>query len=403
MTSRRSLVALTLGLGTVMAVGTFLGFAFGVLAPFLVDDLGLSAVAVGLLPSVMYAVAAVVAGRVGLVVDRVGTARSLRSVPLLVAAAALLAAAAPGYAVVLAAALFAGLPLAATNPTTNRVVSAALPAGSRGPVMGWKQAGVAGGSVAAGVGLPPLAAAIGWRAALLVAAGCCLLVAVALRAVRLPTTAGVAASATPAAGEAKVIDLDLFAVLMGMANGAVATYLVLFAVVELAFSPQRAGVAAALMGAVSVAARVAWAWSADRTGRPVMSLAALALVAVSGGVVAVTAAVSGATAALWPAAVLLGASATAWPGLLMLAAVDRVPLARAGQVSGRLTRSFYAGYVAGPIGFGLLVDHVAGGFRAGWVGVVVAAAAAGLALTTGTGRRSHRHHRAVRPRIDGAD
>ena len=386
----RPVTGLTLGLGAVMAAGTFLGFAFGGLAPFLVADLQLSAVAVGLLPSIMYAAGALAADRVGGVVDRVGPARALTAVPVLVGVVAVMLAAAPRYPVVLLAALLAGVPLAATNPTTNRVVSIALPPGSRGAVMGWKQAGVAGGSVIAGSTLPALATAVGWRAALLVTAGACLILALLLRAtLTVPASEGDIRPTGEARGETtQLVDLGLFAALMGAANGAVATYLVLFAVTELGFPPARAGLAAALMGAVSVAARVVWAWSADRSGRPVLSLSALSLVAVVGSAVTAAAAATGSAGMLWAAAVLLGASATAWPGLLMLAAVDRATASEVGRVSGRMTRSFYAGYVVGPVVFGFAVDHGPLGFLGAWVGVLVAAGAAGLTLAVGPrGRR----------------
>ena len=73
---------------------------------------------------------------------------------------------APAYPVMLLAAGLAGLALATGNPVTNKLVAVHLPPGSRGLVMGGKQAGVQVGAFLAGALLAPLAAQAGWRAAL---------------------------------------------------------------------------------------------------------------------------------------------------------------------------------------------------------------------------------------------
>jgi MFS family permease len=347
----------------------------------------------------MYAAGALIASRTGLLVDRLGAVRTLRLLPLAVAACAALVAAAPTYIAVLAAAVLAGGPLAATNPATNRVVSATFPPGRRGVVMGWKQAGVAVGAAIAGAALPTLASAIGWRQTLLVVGAACLVGTALLTRLPFQDDATHGADHAPATLPA-LLDLDLAALLLGAANGAVAAYLVLFAAAELGFSPQRAGLAAALMAGVSILARVVWAWAGEHTGAPERCLAVLAVVAALGAGTLVLAAISGRPELLWLATVLLGVSTQSWHGLLMLTGVERVPTRDAGRVSGRLTRSFYGGYVLGPIAFGAIVDFTVFGYRGAWLATVLAGATTSVMVMVMQPHRLDRESSSSRPRVN---
>ena len=78
-----------------------------------------------------------------------------------IAAATLVAMAlAPAYPAMLVAAGLAGLALATGNPVTNKLVAVHLPPGTRGLVMGGKQAGVQVGAFMAGALLAPLGGAV---------------------------------------------------------------------------------------------------------------------------------------------------------------------------------------------------------------------------------------------------
>src|SRR5689334_710649 len=156
-----------------MAVCTLLPYALGALGPFITDDLGITRTARASLTTVMYAVGAVLSPVAGPLVDRFGGRRSL-----LVSFAAgglgvaLAAAAGRHYSGLVAGAAVFGISVAFGNPATNQLAAGGVHAGRYGIVTGVKQSGVQAGAFLAGLGLPAVAGAAGWRTAL---GGCALL------------------------------------------------------------------------------------------------------------------------------------------------------------------------------------------------------------------------------------
>jgi len=380
-------VTLTLG----MAVCTFLPYALGALGPFITDDLGITHTALGSLTTVMYAVGAVLSPVAGPLVDRFGGRRSLL-VSFAAGGLGVAVAAVAGrhYSGLVAGAAVFGISVAFGNPATNQLAARVVHAGRYGIVTGVKQSGVQVGAFLAGLVLPGLAGAAGWRTAL---GGCALLGGAGLvltgrfvpgpsggsaRWEAGPATGAGGAAATPAAAgglsrarrrrlDRAVNRLTVYALLMGFGVGAVGAYLPLYAVEELGFSRSTAGLTAALMGLVGIVARVGWGRRHDRTMTPVIrSLGTLAVgsVVASGGLWAAASLGSG---IVWAGAALFGATAVAWNALGMLAIVRDVDVAVAGRASGRVLLGFYVGFLAGPVSFGWSVDHA--GYSAGWAAV----------------------------------
>ena len=120
-TSGLSGLAATLSAGMVMS--TFLGYAFGALGPFIIDDLDLSRTALGSLTTVMYLVGSVLSPVIGPLVDRFGGRRSLLTLFAVGTAAILVAAAAPGYGGLMAGAALAGVAVALGNIATNQLIA----------------------------------------------------------------------------------------------------------------------------------------------------------------------------------------------------------------------------------------------------------------------------------------
>ena len=385
-------VTLTLG----MAVCTLLPYALGALGPFITDDLGITRTALGSLTTVMYAVGAALSPLAGPLVDRFGGRRSL-AVAFAAGALGVAMAAAGGhhYAGLVAGAAVFGISVAFGNPATNQLAARLVTAGRHGLITGVKQSGVQAGAFLAGLVLPAVAGAAGWRAAL---GGCALLGTVGLvltgRYVPRPSpgagrpdpsvsSLGSAAADgwRPPAGRRRldraVNRLTVYALLMGFGVGAVGAYLPLYAVEELGLTRATAGLAAALMGLVGIVARIGWGRRQDRTTTPVLrSLGTLA----AGSVLASGLLWAGAwlgSGLLWAGAALFGATAVAWNALGMLSIVRDVDVAVAGRASGRVLLGFYVGFLVGPVSFGWSVDHV--GYAAGWAAVTAAfALAAGL-------------------------
>ena len=377
-------VTLTLG----MAVCTLLPYAVGALGPFITADLGISHTALGTLTTVMYAVGAVLSPVAGPLVDRFGGRRSL-VVSFAAGGLGVATAAVSGrhYAGLVAGAAVFGISVAFGNPATNQLAAAGVPSGRYGVVTGVKQSGVQVGAFLAGLVLPGLADAVGWRGALGV---CGLLGAVGLgltgRYVPSPSGGSApsepwigpgTAEGAPADGPASrpgrrrldraVNQLTVYALLMGFGVGAAGAYLPLYAVEDLGFSRGTAGLTAALMGFVGIVARVGWGRRHDRTMAPVIrslgTLAAGSVVATAG----LWAAASLGSGFVWAGAALFGATAVAWNALGMLAIVRDVDVAVSGRASGRVLLGFYVGFLAGPVSFGWSVDH--SGYSAGWAGV----------------------------------
>jgi predicted MFS family arabinose efflux permease len=291
------------------------------------------------------------------------------------------------YAGLAAGAAVFGISVAFGNPATNQLAARSVPAGRHGIVTGVKQSGVQVGAFLAGLVLPGVAGATGWRPAL---GGCALLGTAGLVLTRryVPgpsgedeqgsgeaTADGVPSKALPRKLDVAVDRLAVYALLMGFGVGAVGAYLPLYAVEELGFSRGTAGLTAALVGFVGIVARVGWGRRQDRTTVPVIrSLATLA----AGSVVAsgaLWAAASLGSALLWAGAALFGATAVAWNALGMLSIVRDVEVSVAGRASGRVLLGFYIGFVVGPVSFGWAVDHI--GYATGWAVVT-----AGFGLAT---------------------
>jgi predicted MFS family arabinose efflux permease len=359
-----------------MVMSTFLGYAFGALGPFIIEDLGLSRTALGSLTTVMYFVGSVLSPVLGPLVDRFGGRRSLLALFAVGSAGIVVAAAAPGYAGLVAGAALAGVAVALGNIATNQLIARHVEPTRQGILTGVKQSGVQVGAFLAGATLPALAEAWGWRwalagSALLAGAGVAgTLVTVPHHSGRfeLPHDLGEAGSGPlgPAVNR-----LTAYSTLMGLGIGAAAAYLPLYAVEELGTGRRTAGLAAGLMGLVGVVARVWWGRRHDRTTTPVTrTLLILAAGSVLAGVL-VWAAEAAGVVFLWAGAIALGATAVAWNALGMLSIVRDVDPSRAGRASGRVLLGFFAGYLAGPVSFGAVVDAT-DAYAPSWAGVTTA-------------------------------
>ena len=350
-----------------MGTSTFAGYAFGVLGPSLVDEFDISRSQLGLLTAVFFLVGGPLSLVAGPATDRFG-ARRVMLIAFAIAAATLVAMAlAPGYPAMLVAASLAGLALATGNPVTNKLVAVHLPSGTRGLVMGGKQAGVQVGAFMAGALLAPLAAQFGWRAAL----GWVALVPIAAlvaAVVVVPSDSTSAAEPNepdaPRSLPSGVRWLAVYAFLMGSGVAAVNAYLPLYLVESAGASQELAGVVVATIGLVGIFSRLVWGWASERM--PTFSLPLLMLG--GGSVVAIGLILAIEQFGLWvawPAAILFGATAVTWNAVGNLAVITESGTGLAGRASGLLTFGFYMGFVGSPVLFGLLVDAT-GSYTLAW-------------------------------------
>ena len=375
-----------LGLGALMvaamASATALLSSVGVVATFIIDDLGISRGMLGGLIAANAVVAAAVSPRVGWIVDSLGGKRSLLVVFGASAVGFLGVAISPVYLVMVIPVMVTSIGQAATNPATNKLISELAPSGRRGLLTGIKQSGVQMGIFVIGVSLPSLAAAVGWRWAFAVVA-IFPLAAIPIAGWFIPTDTRVArVGSRPSDGAAlppAITVLAVYGALLGF--GASYTYLVpLYAEESLGFSPAIGGLAAGLTGLAAVVGRIAWASWSEHHGRFFASLRTIAAIGVLAALAYGTAAWVAAPL-LWVGVVLTGLSSSSWNSVANLAVMAEAGTDRAGRASGVLMLGFLAGLGVGPPLYGWSVD-LTGSYTTMWVvsavaltgGFVVAAA-----------------------------
>lgn len=157
------LVALAHGLSHFYQIAT------AVLFPLIRDDLGVSYAALGATVALYYIVSGICQTLAGFAVDRLGARRVLFSGLVLCMAGAALAGTARNYETLVAAALVSGLGNSVFHPSDFAILNARVNPGRLGFAFSWH--GIAGflGYAAAPVFCTAMAAAHGWRAALLAA------------------------------------------------------------------------------------------------------------------------------------------------------------------------------------------------------------------------------------------
>jgi predicted MFS family arabinose efflux permease len=353
---------LTTGMGLAM----FVLFAMGALGPRLLDELDITRYQLGILTAVAFGTASLLSLYAGHLTDLIGGRRALVAMLITVAAAFAVLAAGGSYAWLLPALVLAGAAQALANPATNRLIATHLPPERRAGAVGVKQSGVQFGAFGAGLLLPSLASALDWRAAL------ALVIPVALAAaaftLRLPadpdTGPRPAGALLPAPPNPAARWLIAYSLGVGTALAALNTYLPLYAHQELGMDERLSGALIAALGVAGIVARVLWTRVSGRLDDISVPLIALAVAAA--GFTLLLPAAGALTPLIWLGAIGLGGSAVAANAVSMVAVVRSPAFGATGHASALVSMGFFGGFVAGPLGFGLLADG-AGGYAAGWI------------------------------------
>lgn len=372
MTTERKPIQL-IALATVMVISTSMAFVIGVVAPYLRQDLGLSVLHIGGLTSALYAVSSAFSASAGRVADRIGSKRAMQSLVALVALSYFGLAASWHYGVMLLAVVVAGAGNALGNPATNKAVVELMPTGRRGSALGWKQAGVPLGALAAGALIPAMAQAMGWRGAILWVGSILFVVgfvsSLALRKRALQTPAHHSLF-VPTVGEGAVSlkYLNVLTLTMGMVTGAFQSYFVLYGVESLQFTEGTAGLLFGVVGATGAVTRIVWAGAAERGRGAGAALRLMAPLSVAGiGLVLLASVIH--PWLIWPAAALCGLAIFAYTSLGMLALVTHLPEGHIGTATGTFARAFFGGILGGTLAFGGITD-LSGSYTLAWLFVL---------------------------------
>ena len=353
-----------------------------VLASFLIDDFGITRTELGGLGAVGGLLGAMFSPYAGRITDRIGGRNSAATVLVGAALAAVLLAAAPVFAAMFVGVIVASVTGSGGNPSTNKLIAAAIAPGRRGLLTGLKQTGPQVGSLLAGLLAPWGATVIGWRATLLVMAG--LLAAPVPFFLRIipgdrpaPRVGGEALSRLPT----EIWWVAVYGALLGFGGGAI-FLLPLFVEEELGQTPRVAGLAAALVGAVAILGRLQWGRIVDRRATPARAMMMLALLAMV-AVVFMQLSISSGIGWMWLGATVFAVSASSWTVVGALAVIDIGGVSSAGRASGIVWFGFLGGFGIGPPVFGFTVDQT-GSYALMWWLALTAFALAALLIAVWT-------------------
>ena len=384
-----------------IATGTFISVSLGVLAPELRNAFGFSRFEIGLLTSLYALGGALCSGFAGGLTDRVGPVRVLGLALLVLAAGAVGGSLAPVGAVLMLAAFVAGCGYGGINPPTNVIVAGRL-SERLGFFLSLKQTGVPIGGFAAGIVLPAVVGAAGWRWGFAVGALGTLAAACTVGLVRGAAVLGKRPVAVPAAegaptapaapssvartspGRRDAISIVTFGFLLAGCQWVMMAYLVLSLHDGRGWSLTQSGLVLSTVTAVSVCSRLAWGFLSDRLGSREPTLLALAAASVLGLAVL---AFEPPRVVVFAAAALLGASLAAWNGVYHALVVERSGAGALGRDSGRMLAFLFAGTVVVPPLLGLLSQRT-GSWSVLWSVAAGLVGVAGLVLRFGLTPRS---------------
>lgn len=386
----RAPTGLVVVLTLAMALPMLVLYAVGALGPQLVIDWGISRTQLGFLPATGFAVAAVLSLWSGRIVDRLGTHSATTILFLVVAVSFTAMSFAGGFGLLVAAIALCGVAQALSNPVTNRIIAERIPARARGVVVGIKQSGVQLAALAAGLGLPPVAALWGWHVALVwvtPVALACLVATIRLpHAPRRPRTHS--ARLVPTASGRALSWLLGLQLCLGAGLATVTTFVPLYTHQDLGISEAHAALVLAGFGVSGIVSRVLWTAVAGRREDPLGLQLVLALsAAIAAGALWLSSEVPAAGLALvWAGTIGVGATAVAANAVSMLIVISDRRFGPVGHASALASCGFFAGFVASPPLAGLLADTA--GFGATWA-LVIAAFLLATACATALQRLAH--------------
>ena len=383
-----------------MAVSAYTQFLLGVLGPLMIEDLGLTRTQFGALTTAIFVIGGVGAPLLGPLVDSLGGRRVLVTLFIAGGISWITMGLAPTFLVLLIGACFAGFVRGASNPVGNQLIATHAPPQHQGLIMGISKSGAQIGAFGAGVILPPVAVAFGWRGAAL---GSAILAVIGLLLTFLviPPDGSREELRARSRGSSTSESRQLLwwlggnAALVGFGVGSVNAYLPLFAVERLDMSVAAAGAVVSVMALTGIVGRIYWGRQTERFRSPQLALVVLCLLgAVS--LLLLTLATAGGEALIWVGAIGFSLSTGSWIAVGMTTVIKQVPVTLAGRVSGVVLGCFYGGFAFSPITFGALVDLTDSYVPAWGMSVVSFSAAAAVALV------SHRRiDRAPTPQPEG--
>jgi len=353
-------------------VTSLLAQALAVVAPLWSAELGLPPESVGPAMGLIACGTAIYLAWGGPVLARLGPLRTLQA-GVLIAALASLGFTSGSMAMILAFALLLGLGNGPGVPAASTILARLGPARHRGLLFSINRTAVPLGGALAGLLLPGIALALGWRVALALGAAVALVAVFAVQPLRaaldcdrasdrpdnlaaLPDRSALASSLAALRLHPLLWPVVGLAFSFAMVQSCLFAFTVTYLVAARGWTLAEAGAAFAAMQAGSAAGRLALGWVADRTGTPRLNLMiqALAAAALTMLFALVPAGTPQVAVALIAAAT--GVAAAGWNGVALAEAARLAPPGRVSEVtSGAALVAFLGGFAA-PVAFAAVVS-----------------------------------------------
>ena len=274
--------------------------------------------------------------------------------------------------------ILVGLSYGPMTPGSTHMLARVTTPASRPFVFSFKQTSVPIGGALAGLLLPTLQGALGWRIAALAVALLGVAAALTLQPLRaaldsdrrqrpISLAGSLAGPLRTVARTPALRQLGLVSMSYSAAQLCLGTYLVVYLVGEVGYGLVEAGLILAVAQGAGIAGRLAWGVVAERL---VSARRLLAMLGIGMGLAA------GATALAtghWPVAAIalvaaaFGATAVGWNGIYLAEVVRVTSPERSASATGGVLFFTFAGMMVGPAVFGAIVS-AGGGFRvAFWV------------------------------------
>jgi MFS family permease len=374
----------------IQALATMTVLTPPVFAGLAAPDIGVGTNAIGVFTAVIYAAACFAAAGAGGPVRRYGAIR-VSQAGLVIGGLGLVCLVTAWLPLVVLGAAFIGIGYGPMTPASSHILIRQTPPQRRALIFSIKQTGVPLGGALAGLVVPPLTLAFGWKGAALAVAAASLVLAVACE----PLHKSLDDDADPAAPKTGGGVLEALKLVFGipvlrrlsLASLAYSAMQLCFSAFIVTFLTERVGidlVTAGLIMAVSqatgMAGRVLWGWLSDRllTPHQALSLLGFSIAAFGAALAMVT--------SVWPVALVglvaagLGSVALGWNGVFLAEVARLAPPGAAGSATGGALAFTFVGALLGPPLFGAMVD-LTDSYRVAFLAASLCAALAGLAIS----------------------
>lgn len=355
-------------LGALLAVQSLInlaGSAPAVLVSLAAAELGFDAQLIGVFAAAMFGTAAISCLVCGGIISILGPLRTSQ-VAVMCSAIGALALTLGTPAGFLAALLLLGAAFGPSQPAATLLLLRLTPPGWTNIVFSIRQTGVPLGIGLAGLILPPLGLALGWRGALVVTALMAAATALMVQPLRARLDAGTPPS-TPfrfanlarplrlIAAHPPLRRLAAMAVVYSSMQTVLSTFLVIYLHTQVALSLVVAGAVLTAAYGIGVPGRIFWGVVADRWVRPRLVLGGV------GVAMSIFAAITALFTPAWPLAavvvvsMLYGFTAASWNGVFIGQLAHLAPREHVSEIAGAGGFAAFTGVAAGPAIFSAIL------------------------------------------------